>query len=302
MTREFYSNGKLLLSGEYAILDGAEGWAIPTKFGQNLKVTTNTSGILTWKSIDSDGTTWFQGTYLAADLTVLSNTDEVISRMLITILKEAQKLQPKFLKSSNGCTLETTLTFPRNWGLGTSSTLLNNIAQWSKTDPYNLLKNTFGGSGYDIACAKYNSPILYKLENDRPVVRNINPELPFSNQLYFIYLNQKKSSRDAIAAYRKQSIDRTVLTTAITALTKRLYQSKTLHEFEEILNLHETTLSDALKIPTIKEELFPDYTGSVKSLGGWGGDFVMVTARENVLAYFREKGFTTILSYSEMAL
>ena len=32
MIKNYYSNGKLLLSGEYAILDGAEGWAIPTKF------------------------------------------------------------------------------------------------------------------------------------------------------------------------------------------------------------------------------------------------------------------------------
>ena len=57
-----------------------------------------------------------------------------------------------------------------------------------------------------------------------------------------------------------------------------------------------------LHIPTIKEELFPDYNGSIKSLGGWGGDFVMVTARENTLTYFNEKGYDTILSYSEMAL
>lgn len=34
----FYSNGKLLLSGEYAVLDGALSLAVPTKYGQLLSV------------------------------------------------------------------------------------------------------------------------------------------------------------------------------------------------------------------------------------------------------------------------
>jgi mevalonate kinase len=302
MTQEFYSNGKLLLSGEYAILDGAEGWAIPTKFGQYLKATINSSSILKWTSIDADGTIWFQCEYHLVQLVIVSTTNEDISSKLITILKEAQKLAPNFLKDANGFVVETTLTFPRNWGLGTSSTLINNIAQWSKTNPYKLLKESFGGSGYDIACAQHDSPILFKIKNDQPVINRIEPELSYSEQLFFVYLNQKKNSRDAIAAYRKQAIDKKELTSRITELTIQLYQSKTLLEFEAALNLHETTLSNALNIPTIKEELFPDYNGSIKSLGGWGGDFVMVTARENTLTYFNEKGYNTILSYSEMAL
>jgi len=302
MTQEFYSNGKLLLSGEYAILDGAEGWAIPTKFGQNLRVTRNTTGILTWKSIDADGTIWFQAKFNVADFTPKSTTDEMISSRLVSILKETQKLQPEFMKTSGGYAVETELTFPRNWGLGTSSTLINNIAQWSKTNPYILLSKTFGGSGYDIACAKQDTPILFKIKNKQPIVRNIDSGLPFSDHVYFVYLNQKKNSRDAIAAYRSQDIDKLALTTTITELTNNLYQATTLTEFERLLDLHECVISDALKIPTIKEQLFVDYTGSVKSLGGWGGDFIMVTKRENTLAYFKQKGFTTILPFSEMIL
>jgi len=33
-----YSNGKLLLTGEYLVLEGATALAVPTKFGQDLKV------------------------------------------------------------------------------------------------------------------------------------------------------------------------------------------------------------------------------------------------------------------------
>ena len=49
--QRFYSNGKLLLSGEYLILDGATGLALPTKTGQEMLVSTfNSEGILFWES------------------------------------------------------------------------------------------------------------------------------------------------------------------------------------------------------------------------------------------------------------
>lgn len=38
MTSEYYSNGKLLLTGEYVVLEGFEGLALPTVFGQKLSV------------------------------------------------------------------------------------------------------------------------------------------------------------------------------------------------------------------------------------------------------------------------
>jgi mevalonate kinase len=302
MMKSFYSNGKLLLSGEYAILDGAEGWAIPTTFGQSLKLTEDTSGILSWKSLDTDGNIWFKGSYDLVHFTKLSASDEDISKTLIHLLKQTRILQPKFLIDTNGCAVETELTFPSNWGLGTSSTLINNIAEWAKINPYNLLKKTFGGSGYDIACAQNDNPIVFKIKKNQPMVRQVEPELPFSDQLYFVYLNQKKNSREAISEYREQPIDKVALIKTITELTRALLQATTLNEFESVLNLHEKTLSRALNVPTIKEHLFPDYTGSVKSLGGWGGDFIMVTERENTINYFKTKGYTTILSYSDMVL
>ncbi|MFD0798803.1 GYDIA family GHMP kinase [Maribacter chungangensis] len=302
MTDYFYSNGKLLLSGEYAILDGAEGWAIPTKFGQGLKITPSSSGILTWKSLDVDKNTWFKASYTLADFKQLSASDEAISKTLIGLLQEARALQPAFLSESAGCAVETELSFPRNWGLGTSSTLINNIAQWAKIDAYSLLKKTFGGSGYDLACAQHDHPILFKIEEGQAVVRKANPTLSFVDQLYFVYLNQKRNSREAIAAYRKRSINKLELTTKITEITSALIRAGSLSEFERLLNLHEHILSTALDVRTIKEQLFSDYEGSIKSLGGWGGDFLLVTARKNTFDYFKAKGYSTIISYSDMIL
>jgi hypothetical protein len=53
---------------------------------------------------------------------------------------------------------------------------------------------------------------------------------------------------------------------------------------------------------TIKESLFPDFNGIIKSLGAWGGDFVLAIAKENPTDYFKERGFKTIVSYKDMIL
>ena len=65
---------------------------------------------------------------------------------------------------------------------------------------------------------------------------------------------------------------------------------------------HEVIMSDVLEIQTIKEKLFPDFKGVIKSLGAWGGDFVMAISKDNPTAYFKEKGYSVVLSYEEMIL
>jgi hypothetical protein len=61
-------------------------------------------------------------------------------------------------------------------------------------------------------------------------------------------------------------------------------------------------MSNILEMHTIKESLFPDFSGVIKSLGAWGGDFVLAIAKENPSDYFKERGFKTIVSYKDMIL
>src|SRR5690606_10074625 len=100
---------------------------------------------------------------------------------LFEILHAAKQLNSDFLNS--GCQVETRLTFPQDWGLGSSSTLINNIAKWAQIDAYKLLENTFGGSGYDIACAEYNGPITYQLGKQR-TVKDVDFNPVFKEALY----------------------------------------------------------------------------------------------------------------------
>ena len=302
MEREFYSNGKLLITGEYAVLDGAKAWAIPTKYGQSLIVIETESKKIEWTSLDEKDKVWFEAIYDLKSMTGISSTNSEISTTLLEILIEAQKLNSHFLTDGMGYGIETKLTFLKDWGLGSSSTLINNIAQWANINPYQLLENTFGGSGYDIACAQHNAPILYQLAKGNPRVEKVNFNPDFKDQLFFIYLNKKQNSRDAIKKYYGEIIDRKELSKTINQITSRMITTTSLDDFESLMTWHENVISDALKTPTIKTKFFSDYPRAIKSLGAWGGDFILATGDENLMAYFKQKGYSTIIPYSEMIL
>ena len=304
MKKTFYSNGKLLITGEYVVLDGAKALALPTKFGQNLIVEEANNNLIHWKSFDHDGSIWFEETISFSSIIKKEMFTEIhnIKNTLIEILHEAYKLNSNFVTESKGYRITTELTFPKFWGLGTSSTLINNIAQWLEIDAYILLKNSFGGSGYDIACAQNDSAILYQLIEDRPVVETIDFHPDFTNKIYFVYLNKKQSSKEAIASYlEKQGIIANTII-KINAITTTVAHSKEAKEFALALQKHEIEMSNVLELLTVQEALFEDFEGVIKSLGAWGGDFVLAIAKENPTNYFKERGYEVIIPYNEMIL
>lgn len=306
MIEQYYSNGKLLITGEYLVLDGAQSLAIPTLYGQSLSVKENQDGLLTWKSLDEKGKPWFECIYDLQEFSPVSNNQVseealVVSDTLRKILLEARNLNPSFLSTSQGYEITTALNFPREWGLGSSSTLINNVAQWAHIDAYALLWNAFTGSGYDIACAQNNSPITYQLKNNRPIVQPASFNPTFKNDLYFVYLNQKQNSREGIAQYRKTEFNTFSAISQINSITERILTCSRLSQFDKLIKKHELILSEILGIPTVKERLFPDFKGAIKSLGAWGGDFILATGNKTTPDYFREKGFATVIPYSKMA-
>ena len=301
---KFYSNGKLLLSGEYLVLDGAIGLALPTTFGQEMILQESTSeGVLLWHSLDDKGKSWFEGNFSLPNLELISyKGDKGVATTLQRILLVAKKANNHFLSESNGLLVTTNLQFPAKWGLGSSSTLINNIAQWASVNSYELLWNAFSGSGYDIACAQHDTSIFYQLVNQQPKVEPTNFNPSFKDQLYFVHLNQKQNSREGIKRYKEKRGKIEVELDVISDISKELSKSKKLSEFEGLIRKHENIISNIIELPTIQETLFSDYFGVIKSLGAWGGDFILATGDQNTLTYFKEKGYTTVLSYSDMVL
>lgn len=304
MKQTFYSNGKLLITGEYVVLDGAKAFALPTKFGQNLIIEEANNQIIHWKSHDHDGSIWFEAEIPFQSIIRKERFDAShnIKNTLIEILHEAYQMNSDFITQAKGYTITTELTFPKFWGLGTSSTLINNIAQWLQIDAFELLRKSFGGSGYDLACAQNNSPILYRLVDEKPVVETIAFEPDFLDKIYFVYLNKKQSSKNAITSYLNQrgNIDQTIQ--KIDKITNLVIQSTALKEFALALQQHEIEMSAVLELQTVQEVLFYDFEGIVKSLGAWGGDFVLAISKENPTSYFKEKGFEIVIPYADMIL
>ena len=299
----YYSSGKLLLTGEYAVLDGALCLALPTVFGQHLNINHLDEPIIQWTSKDQDNTIWLEETIPLDNLEGISERQlagMTTSEILLQVLGIARLLNPDFLSGTSGFSVLTQLDFPRNWGLGTSSTLINNIAQWAGVDPYVLLEKTFGGSGYDIACAQSERPLLYQLHDQQPRVTTVDFNPPFATSLFFVYLNRKQDSREAIKNYRNIDKHTKDLVGKITSLTKAIVASNSLMEFESLLAEHENLISAAVEKPTIKKSLFPDYPRIVKSLGAWGGYFVLAVGEKADQDYFRKKGYKTIISYADM--
>jgi mevalonate kinase len=304
MEKTFYSNGKLLITGEYLVLDGAKALALPTKFGQNLTVEASDNKTISWKSFDHDKSIWFENTISFESIITKEQFDQThtIKNTLIEILHEAYQLNPSYIHDHKGYRIETQLTFPKIWGLGTSSTLINNIAQWLKIDAFTLLKNSFGGSGYDIACAQNDSAIIYCLENEKPVVEKIHFNPSFSDKIHFVYLNKKQSSKTQINSYFNKRGDISSIIPVIDQITHNVSTALEPKIFALELQKHEIELSNILEMQTTKEALFPDFDGIIKSLGAWGGDFILVISKHDPNPYFKEKGYTVVVPYHEMIL
>jgi mevalonate kinase len=307
----FYSNGKLLLTGEYVVLNGALALALPTSYGQSLDIESIEDQKIIWQSFDEKGNIWFESEFILHRDEIKDQVQNDIpkSERLIQILNSAKQLNPKFLKTDIGFHIKTRLDFKKNWGLGTSSTLINNIANWANVDAYKLLKLTFGGSGYDIACAKHNTAITYQLK--RPfdcaqcgnrIIKEVNFNPKFSDNLYFVYLNKKQNSREGIAHYKKNVLNVSEVISEINEITYKIIDSKSLNEFENLVNLHERIISKIIKLTPVKELFFKDFNGSIKSLGAWGGDFILVTSKDNPSNYFTTKGFDIVIPYKDIIL
>ena len=304
MIQRFYSNGKLLLTGEYTVLDGAIALSIPTKHGQSLSVEKTENPYIEWQSFDENEMLWFETKLLLNkdEFLHIEGTESTINKKLVEILDAAKNLNPEFLTDAKGYKITTHLDFPINWGLGTSSTLLNNIANWANVDGYQLLQQSFGGSGYDIASAKNNTPIFYQLKDNQPIVKAVDLNWNLKNQLFFVYLNKKQNSNNAISNYKSKQKPSQDSINRISSIAVKMINCKSIIEFESIIEEHEKCISEIIQQKTVKEILFKDYKGAIKSLGAWGGDFILVTGNDLEMDYFKKKGFLTIIPFEEMIL
>lgn len=301
--QHFQGNGKLLLTGEYTVLDGAVALAIPTRFGQSLTVESLEVDQQGWTAYDHNGKAWFK--WLADDWFEAPKDEQ--GRASITRLQQifaaAESLRPNCMDRLKGKSVTTRLSFNPEWGLGTSSTLIHCLAELFAVDPYGLLAKTFGGSGYDLACAAAKGPLTYQLIDQQPRVSPLDWNPSWLKQTWFVYLNQKQNSREGIRYYRQQQQSKTSIK-QISQLTAALIEAQHPAVVQKIIAEHESLTAGLLNLPPVKQQLFPDFPGQIKSLGAWGGDFIWALPTAFSAAacrdYFARKGYQTVLNWTEM--
>jgi len=302
MIRQYHSNGKLLLTGEYLVLEGAEALALPLRKGQTLRVKPlEDQNRLIWRSIYG-GQTFFQAVFAIDHFRILQTNNQELAGFLQNLLQRALSYIPSFIRET-GYLIETFLSFPLEWGLGSSSTLISNLAQWLDINPFELNQDITRGSGYDIACARSNSPILYQYSNAAPQYREIDFSPPFQDHIYFLYTGKKQRSAKEVQRFLTQSESHEHLFSQVREINERIINSSQLTDFEQALRDHEAILSRVLGAPAIQQKYFKDFPGTIKSLGAWGGDFILVTWTENrsqLKDYFNAHDMDVIFSWNEL--
>lgn len=296
MKLKFKSNGKLLLSGEYLVLKGAKSLSIPTKFSQTLEVSNNASGKLKWESYDQNKKIWFDLNFDLDDEWTLKCFNE--NKLLFKTLSAIKRKNPELF--SKGILFKTKMDFNINWGLGSSSSLINNLASWANFDKFKLYWNATNGSGYDLASSSTHKPIVYQLSNkNNPDFREVNFNPPFKNNLYFVYLGKKQDTYSEILNFNKLKIkEKSIL--KVSSITEKILNCDSLEDFKSLIKEHERILSNLLKRETAKDLYFKDYTGEIKSLGAWGGDFIIAAGDQNSKNYFNNLGYDVVFTFDEL--
>jgi len=299
----YYSHGKLLITGEYLILRGAMALAAPVRFGQEMQIEVNSSDeYLKWESFELDRC-WFNANFDTTFTKIIEASNSEVANRLLIWLMAADQLNPGFLKRQKFKKVIVKSDFNLSWGLGSSSSLLSDIALWAEVDSFRLHKLLSKGSGYDVVCAQAEGPIFFTRKDEDYTVKKADFFPAFANKIYCIYLGRKQDSSLSVDAFLEEKRSFVKEIENLSELSIRMASAKSIDEFEMGIKEHEEIISSLLHRKRIKEERFSDLQGEIKSLGAWGGDFAMLTWHDTLMElkkYLATKNIDTIFTFKEI--
>lgn len=264
----FSAPGKVMLTGEYAVLKGSLSFALPSKLHQHLHHEPRPGTSLHWLAKDAQGNTWLEAFFPEPNLLGTNNHPETAERLL-QLLQAATTLGAVWPTGQ----VTTSLDFERTWGLGSSSTLVALVAHWLRVDPWKLFDATQNGSGYDLAVALCNQPLLYRFQPER-TYQTLSWRPNYTDQLYFLPLGHKQVSSAEVSKHKNLDLPDAVRNN-LDACTHALIDATSLQQFGEAAQRHEDLLANWLT----KEPIASSYPAGpyvIKSLGAWGGDLALV--------------------------
>ncbi len=302
---QYRAPGKLLITGEYQVLKGAEALAVPTKPAQVTSVaSTENPGLVRWETADISGL-WFQGVFDLQNRKILKSSSTKSAEFIFNLLLTLKKMKPDHFKNS-GYHIINHQEFGHEWGLGSSSSLIVNLGRWAGIDPMKLHYAVSQGSGYDVACALKESAIVFRLEKKNlPEIIPVTFNPPFKNHLYFAYRGEKVDSARSVVEFLSTKSDDSAEIENISHLTAELLKVNNVPDCIVILTEHEKIIGSILAQTPISQLYFSDFKGFVKSLGAWGGDFMLFVTPENkeyMKNYLFKKKINTWFSYDDLII
>jgi len=297
-----------MLSGEYFVLHGAKALALPVNKGQQMQVeeTAATAELtINWLAKKPSGD-WFYAQFSLPELNIIKTDDLPKASKLQLILLTLKQLNPTAFVAKTSYTFTTFLEFEPEWGFGSSSSLLVNLSRWAKVNPYTLLNFSIGGSGYDIACGQSKSPLIYHLTGLLPHQKPVAFRPPFAENLFFVYQGKKQDSAKAVHAFQAQNkhTDLSEQVERISEITQQITETTDFEQFCSLIREHEEIVSAHIGLAPI-QHAYPDFEGQLKSLGAWGGDFLLAATswtESIVREYFSAKGLETLFCFDELTL
>jgi mevalonate kinase len=292
-----------MISGEYLVLHGATAFAIPVRFGQSMRIAEdNEENILSWITFVKDQP-WFKAQFSLDNFEVIHQNNVSSAAYVQQILHAAKLINPGFLANNSGYLVECRIDFDIQWGLGSSSSLISNIAYFADADPLELHAQVSKGSGYDVACARASRPILFENDGGDKKLTAVDFHPPFSDNIYFIYLGKKQDSQADVDIFMRGNAGYENEIRRISNISKQMVTCTSFDTFGKLMREHEEIMSGVLGKPTLKSSVFNDFPGEIKSLGAWGGDFAMALwpkTKNELGSYLSGKNLDVFFKLNEM--
>ncbi len=290
----YFAPGKLLLSGEYAVLDGAKAISCPSRQGQFLELhKTQHASTIEWQALTEDAYCWLK-IVLTTQGEILETNDLAKAELIRELLVDAFNQN-----IPGGLRVISQLDFKREWGLGSSSTLIALLAAWAKKDAMELFFRHLTGSGYDVATALEKHPISYQLTAPYHA-KWATIQLPsILKKTYFLYLGEKQISSTEVLRYDRLE-KQPALVNAISRLSDALLSIQSDVELIDWMAEHERITGLLIQQESHRNRRFSKLQGGFKSLGAWGGDFVWIMPLANDLEYLKDLGYTDIFTFEQM--
>lgn len=287
--QSFYAPGKILLNGEYTVLVGFEGMALPVKCGQWLdswifNTPPNGADTLYYQALDENEQPWFQLNISLEELLPSSEISSEDKSVSDTFLKMLNMVPESFFEPGKSIRLVTRLEFNRNSGLGSSSTFVALMSQFFRLNPHEVQAQLFGGSGYDVAIAQVQKPLIFWKNPQGVHFRPWKLSSSLTQQWHIVFWGEKVNSRNSSAAV-KETLDQLSGDTAykmqlekILSLTRDAQDIPTLETSLEIMQMFLSQLL-GLETPYQSLQMKPVSQGLCKWLGAWGGDMLLVNKK-----------------------